>query len=78
MRVLHITRYESFVSFVVEAQAGQVHVQYRAEDVWRDNSGVWQIAEGARPYHVAVLVPAAQERDRLSPILLAALSRDAG
>jgi hypothetical protein len=72
MNVLTVIEFDHFISFIIEGPY-HVAVQYRIEQVWRDDNGTWQIKSGAVPFHVAQLPPPKPEGD-ISPHLVEALA----
>ena len=76
MKVHEITEYQNFVSFIVESSdAGCVHVQYRRDQVWQDEQGIWHIAEGEqKPFHISRLSrPSYEKQQKLSLHLVQAM-----
>jgi len=75
---IEIIEYQNFVSFVLEDQRGnRIHVQYRRDQVWLDQSEIWQINDEQRPFHVARLPPTTPESSKLSPATLRAIKEAA-
>lgn len=71
------TEYDHFVSFACDDFGGrQVLVQYRRDQVWQDEDGVWHVGDRERPFWAHVS-PAASSGVKLSPAILEALSEAA-
>ncbi len=78
MKVREITKYEHFVSFVLEDEGGdRVHIQYRSDHVWQDEYGAWHIRDKQRPSHVARLPSTLHDDLKLSPAMWRAIEEAA-
>jgi hypothetical protein len=77
MRAIDVWEYEHFVSFILEDDADSCfHVQYRMDQVWRDENDVWQIIEKQQPFHVSPVAAMARPRKvRLSPTMLTVIEK---
>lgn len=76
MRVVEVTTYEHFVSFLLEEDDGRrVSVDYRGDQVWRNAEGEWSIGDEREPFHVAAQKPA--PKIQISATLLLALAQAA-
>lgn len=73
VRLMDITIFNHFVSFIIAPGAACIAVQYRTDDVWQDEGGAWQMKPGATPFHVARSPAPPENRRVLSPNLEEAL-----
>ena len=74
-----VTEYDHFISFSSENYEGQrIIVQYRRDQVWMDENGVWQVKEGQQPFYT-VRSAARQRRElKVSPEISFALGGKVG
>jgi hypothetical protein len=64
--------YDHFISFVCnKADGKRIVLQYKADQVWKDGTGVWQIRDGQEPFYVFI-DRQKQEEIKLSPAIIGA------
>jgi hypothetical protein len=77
MRVIEVTQFAHSVSFTVEDDQGSLcFVEYRRDQVWQDEQGIWQIGEDQQPQHLAPL-PKKARLPKISMQLADAISSSA-
>jgi hypothetical protein len=65
-----VTEYGHLISFLLENCEGQrIFVQYRLDQVWRDEDGVWQVKEGHQPFYTSCSAAVRQPTVKLSPAI---------
>jgi hypothetical protein len=70
---VRVTEYDHFISFSLENYDGQqVFVQYRRDQVWQDEDGVWQVKEGHQPFYASRSAARQQLEVKLCPAMLLA------
>ena len=78
LNALTITEYEHFVSFSAkEASGAQFFLQYRRDQLWLDEFGVWQVGETQKPFYVWCSALPARQRSRICPAISIALAEAA-
>jgi hypothetical protein len=78
MRLVDLIEFDHCVCFVVECDKDQICIQYKSDDIWQDDKGIWQIRPDSLPFHQVcspVLKPAPPELSTDLTKALAAVSR---
>ena len=68
-----VTEYEHFISFSLENYEGQqIFIQYRRDQVWRDEAGVWQVKNAQQPFYTSRSAAPQPPEVKLCPAILSA------
>lgn len=72
---LTITEYDQLVSFCLEADDGkEVFIQYARDQLWIDESGIWQVKEGEDPAYIGPVTPKRKPNVKISHTIEQALA----
>src|SRR5437763_14025664 len=72
---LTVTEYDHFVSFCARDDNGaQILLQYRRDQVWLDESGVWQVGAAQEPFYIWRSASPPRTRNRLCTAISLALA----
>jgi hypothetical protein len=76
MIVREIVEYEHLVSFAVEDEnGGRFHIQYRSDQIEKDEKGGWYFKTEPQPMYITRLPPLQSAAVNVSPALMDAIEK---